>query len=55
MKSGEKYWTVYHNEKTKFVQLLEATWNGGMVDQKRESEERIFKTRKEAERYKESL
>ena len=55
MKSGERYWTLYFNEKTKYVQICEAIWRDDLVDRKREKEGRIFSSRKEAEKYKEQI
>ena len=55
MKSGKHYWTVYYNENTKFIQVCEAIWKDDMVDRRREKQGRIFKSRKEAEKFKESL
>ena len=55
MKSGEHYWTVFFNENTKFVQICEAIWKDDMIDRRREKQGRIFKSRKEAEKFKESL
>lgn len=56
MKSGEHYWTVlYFNENTKFIQVCEAIWKDDMVDRRREKEGRVFKSRKEADKYKEQL
>lgn len=52
---GKSYWTVYFNEKSKFIQVCEATWKDDMVDRRREKEGRIFNSRKEAEKYKEQL
>lgn len=55
MKSGEHYWTVYYNENTKFIQVCEAIWKDDMIDRRREKEGRVFKSRKEADKYKEQL
>lgn len=55
MKSGEHYWTVYFNENTKFIQVCEAIWKDDMIDRRREKEGRVFKSRKEADKYKEQL
>ena len=55
MKSGEHYWTVFYNQNTKFIQVCEAIWKDDIVDRRREKEGRIFKSRKEADKYKDTL
>ena len=42
LRNGERYWTVYHNAKTQYFQILEATWNGDIIDLKRQREKRLF-------------
>lgn len=46
---GSKYWTVYINSRTNYVQILEAIWKGDQTDFLRQSEGRIFENRKDAE------
>ena len=51
MSLGEKYWTVYCNSRTHYVQVIQATWYGDFVDMRREREGRIFSTKVEAEQW----
>lgn len=37
-----KYFTYYKNESTGFTQVLETTWKGDMVDERRKREGKIF-------------
>lgn len=48
MNIGDKYYTYYRNSKTGFLQVTEATWEGSMIDYRREDQGRIFKSMQEA-------
>lgn len=50
MNVGDKYYTYYRNNKTGFLQVTEATWEGSMIDYRREDQGRIFKSMQEATR-----
>lgn len=44
LKDGERYWTYYRDK------VFETVWRNDMVDNDREYEGRIFKTKKEADK-----
>lgn len=53
-KMDQKYWSAYINKKTNYSQVHKAVWKNDRIDQKRLTQKRVFKTKKQAEDWVES-